>query len=200
MKIGDYVRVLKSTYKTVNLIGAVGKIVDHHCPSDSYAVELDGYRNGKSSKGCYYFKSSHLELYKGDEQIMEGNYRIALVQFIEGTNTDKTYKYACYDSSIDTDDICVVKSAHHGLGIAKVVGIGPKTDEPITREIVCKADFSAYERREQNRKRAAELKQKMAERAEKLQEIALYAMLAKEDPAMSELLKEFEDLTDGIVV
>ena len=196
MKCGDYVKVLGSRYKTTGLVGAVGKIIDYYRPTDTYLVAFDAYFNHRSKSGGYYFKPQQLQLFKGDEQIMEGNYTIANVRFIEGTNTNTTYRYACYDSSIEPGDICVVKSAHHGLGIARVDSIEPKTDEVITREIICKADFSAYETREANRKRAAVLKKKMSERANKLNELAMYAMLAKDDPEMQDLLTEFASVSN----
>jgi tRNA A37 N6-isopentenylltransferase MiaA len=44
------------------------------------------------------------------------------------------------------------------------------------------------------RAKAVELKAKMEARAKQLQDIALYQMLAKDDPDMAELLKEYQDI------
>lgn len=176
-------------YDLVGLEGTVRSVYDNNV-----AVELDSLRNKQSGYGYFYFDPNNLKNLKGDNTIMEGNYRIANVQFLEGTNTEHTYRYALYDDGIVVDDICVVKSAHHGFGIARIVSIEPKTDERIEREIICRADFSAYKARCATRKRKAELKHQMATRAAQLQEIALYKMMAAEDPSMAELMREFDGL------
>lgn len=192
MKVGDRVRVKRSKYKEIgpDLMGTVRSMY-----LDSIAVEIDCFTNQRSEYGWYYFTRKQLEqVTSGGTKHMEGNYRIAIVHFIDGSNTNVAYQYACYDDDIKEGDICVVKSAHHGFGIAKIHALEPKNDTVITREIVCKADFTAYNSRENARKRREELKKKMAARAAQLQEVALYAMLAKEDADMSELLKEYEGL------
>ena len=194
---GDLVVVVRhSRYRNIP-IGAVG-VVYNACPmyENNIAVKLDSFHNGRSGYDCFYFKANEIELYKGETKTMEGNYSIATIKFMDGANTDKTYRYALYDTGIGIGDICVVKSAHHGLGIARVVDIEPKTEEKITREIICKCDFSAYEDREAKRQRKEELKKKMAARAAQLQEIALYKMMADNDTSMSDMLREFEGLGD----
>lgn len=198
---GNRIKVAKrSKYHDV-MIGTFGTVRSYY--NGSVTVELDGMFNSRSSRGVYYFTENQIveinqlnQNFEG-ETIMEGNYRIALISFLEGSNTDVTYRYACYDESINVNDICVVKSAHHGFGIAKVVGFEDKTDEVITREIICKADFSAYNAREYNRKRKAELKKQMAKLASELQETALFELLANNNSDMEELLKEYKELGNG---
>lgn len=192
--IGDRVKVLTDNYKgrTVGLVGTVRSSYD-----DSIAVNLDCLNNERSKYGCYYFKPKQLEFLKGEMNIMEGNYRVAKVQFIEGHSLELKYNYACYDPSIVEGDICVVKSAHHGFGLARVVDITPKTDEDIIREIVCRADFSDYEERVAQRKRKAELMTEMKKRAAAAQEIMIYKTLAVNDPTMAALLQEYEQLNGG---
>lgn len=193
-KHGDVIVVVGGhKYREVP-IGAIGTVRSAY--DGNIAVVFSDIHNKRSSYDCFYFAAREIKLYKGDKT-MEGNYHIATVKFLEGTNTDTTYRYALYDEgSVAIGDICVVKSAHHGLGIARVVEIEPKTDEKITREIVCKCDFSAYEAREATRKRKAELKKKMSERAAALQELALYKMMAAEDSGMADLMREFDELED----
>lgn len=191
MKVGTRVRILVDPHHD-GIVGMLGTVRSQY--DNRITVMIDGKRNKRSGYGCFYFHPSMLEELKGDNKIMDGNYMIATMQFLEGHNTDKTYRYALYDFSILIGDICVVKSAHHGFGLARVVDIETKTDEPIKREIVCKADLSAYEAREAARKRRAELGKLMQERAAKLQEITLFAMLAKEDAEMQKLLGEFNNL------
>ena len=192
---GDRVVILRGgTYKNVPQ-GSTGVVRSEY--NGSIAVVIDGINNPRSSYNCFYFTSRCIKhINEKESTIMEGNYRIAQVSFLEGCNADKKYPYACYDLSMEVGDICVVKSEHHGLGIVKIVEIGPKTEEKITREIVCKCDFSDYRTREQNRKRRAELIKLMHERAAELQEIALFQMLAEKDPNMQAILSEFQRL-DG---
>lgn len=189
---GKYAPILKGTIGTVhsNYMGSV-------------AVKIDSCFNANSAKGLYYFREKDLRLLEIEEDekamestnvIMEGNYVIADVQFIEGVNKTNTYAYACYDASIVEGDVCVVKTANHGFSIAKVVRIREKSDQAITREIVCKADFTAYDKRVANRAKQAELKKRMAERASKLQELSMYTLLAESDPEMAELLKEYKEV------
>ena len=159
-----------------------------------YTVQIDGHENPRSAKGYFYFTEKQLEILKEENNIMEGNYRIADVQFIEGANKTEVYAYACYDEDVYVDDICVVKSANHGFGIAKVVRLRAKTDETISREIVCKADFSTYNKRVADRAKQAELKKLMAARASKLQELSMYELLAKSDPEMAELLGKYKEI------
>lgn len=160
----------------------------------NYTVQIDGHINPRSAKGYFYFTEKQLEIFKEEDKIMTGNYRIADVQFIEGVNKNEVYAYACYDEDVYVDDICVVKSANHGFGIAKVVRLRARTDEEIIREIVCKADFSKYDTRVANRKKQAELKKAMASRASKLQELSMYELLAKNDPEMAELLSAYKEI------
>lgn len=192
--IGDRVKVLADNYKdrTVGLVGTVRSVYD-----GSIAVNLDGLTNTRSSYGCYYYKAKQLEFLKGEMNIMDGIYRVALVNFLEGSNRTTDYEYACYDDSICEGDTCVVKTAHHGFALAKVRALAEASTNPVTREIVCRADFSAYNERVERRERSAKLMQEMKKRAAAAQEILIYRQLAAQDPAMAELLKEYEQLNGG---
>lgn len=194
--IGDRVEVTSDRYRgrTVGLTGTVRATY-----ASSTAVNLDIMTNAKSSYGCFYYNNNQLKKLGGDT-IMEGNYNIAYVKFIEGSNTDVIYHYALYEGTEATiGDICVAKSAHHGFGLVCIVDIKPKSNEDITREIVCKADFSAYTEREACRKRKAELVSEMKKRAAAVQEILIYKTLAASDPAMAELLSEYDKLVGGAI-
>lgn len=193
LHIGDRIITLTNgKYRTLD-VGMTGTVRTTY--EGSIAVKLDDAYNDRSSRGYFYFTEKQLKLLKGEDELkMEGNYRIADVQFIEGANKSEVYAYACYDEDVNIDDICVVKSAHHGFGIARVVRFREKTDEVITREIVCVADFHKFEAREMAREKRAELKKTMAKRASALQELAMYEMLAKSDPEMAELLKNYKEL------
>lgn len=201
-EIGDRVKVAYHKYNAVP-VGAKGTVKKIY--GNNISVEIDNMHNNSSQYGYFYFEDDLLEpLNEGSnnnmnttkQSAMTGNFRVAEVQFLEGRNTDTKYKYACYDAGIVVDDICVVKSASHGFGVAKVVSF-TETSEKIYREIVCRADFSAYGKRVANRKRMNELLDMMQSRAADIQQLGLFKLLAKEDASMQSLLNEFEQLTNS---
>lgn len=203
-QIGTRVKVINcGVYSKRHVVGKYG-IVDSKTSygGGKLAVRLDGMRNNHSSRGWFYFKPSELEFVDDcnidnlEEENMQNitNYlNIAKVQFVDGNNTN-TYDYANFEVYLSKGDLCVVKSAHHGLGIARVVEIVERNDIETQREVVAKVDTYDYDRRVENRAKAAELKAKMKERAKQLQDIALYQMLAKDDPDMLKLLEEYQAL------
>lgn len=194
--IGDRVKVLDDNYRgrTVGLVGTVRSAYD-----GSIAVNLDCLNNDRSKYGCYYFKPKQLEFLKGEMNIMDGIYRVALVNFMEGSNTSTDYEYACYDDFVREGDICVVKTAHHGFALAKVRAFAEASTKPVTREIVCVADFTDYNERVERRERSAKLMQEMKKRAAAAQEIMIYKTLAAQDPEMAKLLAEYEQLKGGAI-
>lgn len=115
---------------------------------------------------------------------------VAEVQFLND-NGFRTIECANYDPLLAVDDLCVVMTKHHGMGLAQVVSIKDHTDADLFREVVTGLDTSAYDTRVEQRKKAAELKAKMQERAKQLQDVVLYQTLAKEDPEMAAMLQEF---------
>jgi hypothetical protein len=197
-EIGDRVIIVRNHYSSYRLNGCVGTVKTKYF--EKYGVEVDDIHNTRSTLGVFYFKTKQLEKetnrMENKTNRMEGNYRIALITFLEGTNTTTAYLYACYDDSIEIGDIVVVKSANHGIGIGKVGNIIPKDDTEIYREIICKADFTAYEQRVEARKRKAELFKQMRNRASQLHEIAIFETLAKDDAEMSGLLNELKGLVN----
>lgn len=200
--VGDRVEIIRKPSKYKKLpVGATGIVTNVYCPS-SIRVKVDSIENTTSKYGDFYLDAKELKYInnesnnEGRTTIMTGNYRVAEVQFIDGSNTDKVYRYACYDPSITWGDICVVKTAHHGFGLAKVREFITTTEE-LTREIVCKCDFSDYNKRVENRKRMAELKDLMTARAKQLQDIALFQMLSEKDPEMAGMLADYQRLMGG---
>ena len=193
--IGDRIEVQNcGCYKKI-CVGDVGTVRSVY--ATSIRVAIDDKVNQASQYGQFYFKSNQIKLLSEKETIiMTGNYRVAEVKFIDGNNTNQKYSYACYDPSIAEGDICVVKTAHHGLSIAKVTGF-ITSDEELTREIVCKADFTEYNKRVEARRRMAELKDLMNTRAKQLQDVALFRMLAKDDADMAAMINEYEQLVNG---
>lgn len=197
---GDRVEVVRAPSKYRNIkVGLVGTVTNVY-GATSIRVHIEGHINVSSQYGEFYFESKHLKRIKSNNEgsfIMNGKFKIAEVQFIEGNNKDTKYLYACYDDTIVISDICVVKSAHHGFGIAQVVGFVESTEEDITREIVGKVSFDAYNKRVEDRKRAAELRAMMNARAKQLQDIALFQMLSEKDAEMASFLAEYQKLMEA---
>lgn len=202
--IGKQVRIRKEGYygkRRLHLTGTIG-VVCSFWNTDNLGVKIEGLTNETSKYGYFYFKFTELEFIDSKNnktKIDEGeikmskieNYvNVAMVQFMDGNNPN-TYEYANFQPDLAIGDACVVMTAHHGLSLARVVDLKPRTEAALYREIVAKFDTSAYEERVKQREKAAELKAKMNERAKQLQDIGLYQLLAKEDATMAQLLDEY---------
>lgn len=205
-KIGARVRVIRcSSYKKYDYTGLLGTVVSNRYPVyGTIVVELDGTTNLYSGTDRFYFKPGELSLVTNDNDILEENnmqnitgyFNIVKIQYLDNATTSR-HIYANFDPSLKKGDLCVVASAHHGLGLAKVVDVINDTDPrnvQVSREIVAKVDTQDYDYRIKVRKDTAELKAKMQERAKQLQDIALYQMLADNDPEMQELLNRYQAL------
>lgn len=208
-KIGDrvYVEILPRGLATLRLsyngkaMGKKGTVA--YTLGAKIGVVIDGQKNPNSSKGWFYFESyelRHENKQKTEEMKMHKmkNYlNVAEVSFCDGANTNKIYRYACYDPDVQVGDTCVVASAHHGLGVAKVISLAPPVgDEELYREIVGRVDTSAYRARVANRLLAAETEAAMKKMSEKLQTISLYEAMAKYSPEMAELLEKYKALPE----
>lgn len=208
--VGHRVYVLDTSYYGNRYSGQSG-IIRAVYNNNQIAVELDGEFNNRSVHGYFYFKDSVLEIRntpqentaqtaeKGERTMPKfTNYlNVAVIQFLNDNRTFHTIECANYEPDLTQGDLCVVATASHGLGLAEVVEIKNTPDTPdaeLRREIVAKVPTANYDSRVETRKKAAELKAKMQERAKKLQDLVLYQTLAKEDPEMAQLLAEFKGL------
>lgn len=100
---------------------------------------------------------------------------------------------ANFDGTLDKGDLCVFNSdGCYRLG--RVVDIKDPDGKACFHEIVSRVDTLEYDNRVLIRKAADKLKAKMEARAKQLQDIALYQMLAKDDPDMAALLSEYQSL------
>jgi len=128
--------------------------------------------------------------------VVTGNYRIAIVNFLKGSNTTKGYSFALFDSSITVDDI-VLCDTSVGYQVAKVIDIVEQLDyngADVTKEIICKVDFFNFQKRIEERKRKVELKAKMDAMVKDDKELMLYQMLAEKNPVMKEMLDEYTNI------
>lgn len=192
----------RGNYKE-DIVGCVGIVQRYYEGQSNIAVEVEGVRNNRSSYGYFYFRENQLRVIEQansqdkEETIMDGNYRIAEVVYFDDRNvTTGTDHVACYDATIMVNDYVIINNVY-GYAVAKVMELTDKTDEKITKEIVCKCDFSDYFKRCDDRKRRGELMKQMEKRASELKEIALYEMLAKEDPTMASMLEELRGIGNG---
>ena len=204
---GERVRLIKNNkYPYYDLEGKIGTVRTTYYNAGQIAVEFDCVQNPKSSGGYFYFTRGYLEHVKDEndileEKIMENkitNYlNIARVQFI-GDECPSARFYANFESNLHVGDTCVCRWENGWknvqFGVAKVVEILTDYNVETSDEIISKFDMDAYNARVENRKKAAELKAKMQERAKKLQDIALYQMLAEKDAEMANMLAEYQDL------
>lgn len=199
-KAGDRVVCkYQSKYREYDLDGRKGTIGHAYYASKEIPVYFDDVVNEHSGKGCFYLDPCYLEVYNDEskrikeETTMENitNYlNIAKIRFLD-TSSSRTYEYANFDPALRPRDLCVAEGTN-GKWLAVVEDIVPRNDVNLQREVVARVDTTAYDERVANRKKAAEIKAKMQERAKQLQDIALYQMLAKDDPAMLELLNEYQ--------
>lgn len=146
--------------------------------------------------------------------IMMGNYRVAFATYVDNTDdavevsdmysgaemlegNHKSYEFACFGEFAKGDTV-LVKSGHHGYGVAVITGFRdklPNDDQHIIREVLCLVDVRTHKTRLEMRRKAAELKEQMEQRAAELQDVMLYETLAASDTKMMELLTQFKSLT-----
>jgi hypothetical protein len=186
-------------------VGVIEKeFLANSCSKDKkVGVRLNNYTNGSSKYGLFWFdadKLENIEDYESEEtKVMLKGFKVAGIRFLEGSNTDNIYAYALYDNEIKEDDIVVVQSGHHGLGIAKVACIdeyASPNEVQCGREIIAKVDFTAFNERKEKAAKLAKLKKEMDKKVKELQSTALYEMLADKDPALKEMLEEFKALSE----
>ena len=200
---GARVRIIRqSKYRTTRLLGEIGIARTTYPGSSSIPVEFKNNYNTASSRGYYYFKRNELELVDDENNMEENNMEfvtnyinVARVQFLSD-GSPSNYKYVNFDPELQVGDTCIAKYNVSAYGVAKVVEILDDADVKTDREIVARVDMSAYNQRVANRTKAAELKAKMEERAKQLQDVALYQLLAKDDSAMMDLLKEYQAINN----
>lgn len=199
--IGDRVYIKDYNHKWngyESTVGRTGTIKSNISSARNYAVEVDGLRNEKSSciDGVFWIKKDYLEEYKMG---VTGNYKIAKVKFLQGIN-DKIYMFALFDDSIKCNDT-VLCDTQNGYSVASIEDIINKEDCPdiqVTKEIICKVDFTNYNARIKARKDKAALKREMDRLVKENQELVLFQMLAKENPQMAELLDKYNAINDSI--
>lgn len=180
--------------------GMCGTIINTYNLSRNCDVRLD---NGKT----IYYSSTNLakvdkntENKENDKMYITGNFKVAKVKFLNGTNTGTEYEYAMFDDCCKVGDVVAVQSAHHGMGIAKVTAIIDKdqaTTKRFEREIIAPIYMDAYEQRKKDRVRLKELDNKMKKKADEINKLAVFEMLAEKDEDLKSMLEEYKNLLKG---
>lgn len=110
-----------------------------------------------------------------------------------------------YDFKYDKDDLkvgdVVVVDTSRGLQVAKVTTItklaAGETYSKATKWVIQKIDLTEHNARLERERKAAELKKQLEARRKQLEDIAIYEVLAKEDPKMAELLEQYKEVMNG---
>ena len=206
------VRVLRGAGYNDRYLDAVGTVINYYSDATNVGVLLDGNKNTNSQYGCYWFKPSRLEVIDVIEMeetnmfktlnLTNGtagiDYGIVRAKFLD-EKYDKTYLFALLDNDVfyNEGDTVVVMTGHHGLALATIVSF--ENDENISvvehdRQVICKVDMSSYNERLARVKAIKDLKKKMDTKVKQLQDNAIYAMLAKDDPELAEMFESYKGL------
>lgn len=126
-----------------------------------------------------------------------GKYRIARVKHVDGYDNNKEYFFALFDKDVNVGDY-VLCDTQNGYKVANVLGIEEVNDDSksITREIICKVDFSAFNHRKEVRTQRTALKKKLDKAVNEKKEIAFYEAVAKGDEEISALLDQYKALLE----
>lgn len=188
---GEMVEVTNKDLQSFGLTGVVTGV-----SSSTVLVHFEDW-NGRGEKELC-FKLTNIKS-KGEETMaVKGNYRVALVKFIQGSNTYKEYAFALFDFDVNVDDF-VLCDTSMGYNVAKVTKIVPQSEYSgctVTKEIVCKIDFTEFESRKELRKQKDNLKKQMDKMVKNNQELFLYQALAEKNPEMAALLAAYKALGD----
>lgn len=125
-----------------------------------------------------------------------GTYNVAMVKMLQGVNTTKEYAFALYDEKVNVDNL-VLCDTQYGYAVARVVNIMPLDEYEgvnITKEVICKVDFTDFEKRKERRKKAQKLKSEMDKKVKELQDIALIELMAEKNPELKTMLEEYKSL------
>lgn len=185
---GDRVKV-KSWCNTRGRCGTVVKYIAHPC-GKYVQVHLD-------NDTYLSYNESSLELLNRKEGAimkLNGNYNVAMVQFLQGTNTTTKYAFALFDNEVTYGNL-VLCDTSNGYGVGRVMDIVSQDDykgTQVTKEVICKVDFTAFEQRKENRAKAQKIQKEMDKKIKDMQEMMLYEMMAEKNPELKEMLEQYK--------
>ena len=192
-KVGDSVEVINKRLQSCGLIGTI--TASHHNANSSF-VMFNNW-NGKGEKELL-IQNKNLK-FKGDKSMaVKGNYNVAMVKFIQGYNVSKEYAFALFDNDADVGDYILCDTSQ-GYNIGKITKIIPQNEYSgctVTKEIICKVDFTNFEKRKELRKQKETLKKQMDKMVKDNQELFLYQALAEKNDEMAAMLAKYRELGD----
>lgn len=101
------------------------------------------------------------------------------------------YAFLCYDEVKLGDTVVVDTKNGPALGqVSSVSGDNRKA----TKEVIAVVDMTAFEERRKKAEKIKALRQKMDEKIKKMQDLALYELMAKQDPELKDMLDELKSL------
>jgi hypothetical protein len=200
-RVGDKVRVIDNSLLSYGLIGTI-KAIDLW-ESNTFVRFEDWHEQGEKtlliskSKLAKITEEENMNDRSSNVMNVSGNYEVAMVKFVQGTNTTREYAFALFDKEVCVGDIVLCDTCN-GYGVAKVVSIIPQNEFTgvVTKEIVCIVDFTDFNNRKELRKKKEALKKQMDELVHKNQELILYKAIAEKNPEMAEMLKEYMSLNN----
>lgn len=192
--VGDIVEVISDC----QTLGCIGKVITKNFITQTVTVNIKGVGLRTYGHSSVRYIGDITDDIKGGNIMLNGKYRVALVNFISGTNTTKDYAFALYDDNVQVNDLVLV-DASSTFSVAKVKAILEKDEYSgvaITKEIVCKIDIADYENRKKLRQEKKALQSKMDKLVKENQVLIVYQAIADKNPEMAELLKQYQALDE----
>lgn len=201
-KIGVSVKVINNKLQSYGLIGTIIEMPENKQKYiNSVAIYFENW-HGEPNK-IKIISKENIQIFEnfkkdtgGNNMKVIGNYIVAKVVFLQGRNTITPYSFALFDKDISVGDM-VLCDTQNGYVVGKIQCLIPKEDyvgTTVTKEIICKVDFSEFEKRKENRKKKETLKKHMNEMVKENQELVLFQMLAEKNPEMKALLDEYNNI------
>lgn len=196
-QIGDKVLVT-SECQTQGWVGVVEGVNNPYWGNSTYVtVKFNGgLKRTYNKNSLKLYNEENNITNEGDNEMITGNYRVAMVKFVQGTNTTKEYAFAMFEDYIDVDDyvLCDTSNGYSVAKVAKIINKDEYDGVSVTKEIVCPVYFVAFEQRKKNREEAKKLKSEMDKKMKEMQELALYEMMAEKSPELKEMLDNYKAL------
>jgi hypothetical protein len=193
--------IVDDIYGNYALLGRVGKVVykayDDAC-TRPFGVVISDLNNKSSSLGCFWLDDESLKLVEeGEEDNMkkelEGYNRVA---FVTIENSARKYAYALYDDDIQPTDYVLVTGQAEGkiCFVGSICSIDDTNNIPVTEEVICKVDLSAYRQRQDIRRKKQKLLAKMKAKRRELEARKLDEMYASIDDDYAKMLAELKSI------
>lgn len=199
--IGSYVRVINKNLESYGLIGQVINPEEYYldCSDTCVYICFEHWHNEREK--ILKIKKKNIEKVEDGgnnmaSKMLVGNYAVAMC-ILDSDCNKKKYAFAAFpEDDIREGDRVLVDTAH-GQTIAKVDSMMAQMDYngvDVTKEVICKLDYSNFEKRKESRKRLGNLKNQMDNIVAQNQNMILYTAIAKENPKMAALLNQYKKI------